>query len=202
MDQPRADSRDLVARAARGDDAAVHELLARHLDALQRFLRRRSGALLQAKESSADLVQSVCREVLEHADRFEHGGESGFRHWLYCTAMRKLADRDDYHRAHRRDVARERPAGDEDGLAATYATVCTPSRVAIAREQLTRLEQAFGQLSEPQREVVLGARLLGLSHAELATQLGRTESAVRTLLCRSLARLSQILADAEESASR
>ena len=123
--------------------------------------------------------------MLEHADRFEHGGESGFRHWQYCTAMRKLADRDDDHRAHRRDVARERPAGDDDAQAATYATVCTPSRVAIAREQLARLERAFDQLSEPQREVVLGARLLGLSHAELVARLGRTESAVRTLLCRS-----------------
>ena len=50
------------------------------------------GPQLRAKESASDLVQSVCREVLGRLDRFQHGGEAGFRHWLYATALRKVRD--------------------------------------------------------------------------------------------------------------
>jgi RNA polymerase sigma factor (sigma-70 family) len=150
---------------------------------------------VRAHEESTDLVQSVCREILQHNTRFAHGGESGFRSWLYRTAVRKIADRHDYYRAGRRDSAREKAVPADDDLADHYATLCTPSRVAAAREQQGRLEAAFDRLTELQREVVLGARMLGLSHAELATRLSRSEGAVRTLLCRALARLTELIAD-------
>jgi RNA polymerase sigma-70 factor (ECF subfamily) len=194
---PDESSVDLLRRAKAGDGGAMQTLLHRHLPGLRAFIRLRMGPGIRSHEESSDLVQSVCREVLQHADRFEHGGEAGFRHWLYCTATRKIADRNDFHRAACRDVGRETSLGSEDSLSAMVATLCTPSRVACAREQLRRLEQAFDQLSETQREVVLGARLLGLSHAELAARTGRSEAAVRTLLCRTLAKLAQILAAGE-----
>ena len=61
--------------------------------------RQALACLLRARESGSDLVQSVCREILAQAHRFQHPSESAFRRWLYTTAMRKISDRADHWRA-------------------------------------------------------------------------------------------------------
>ncbi|MBK8975791.1 MAG: sigma-70 family RNA polymerase sigma factor [Planctomycetes bacterium] len=172
----------------------VGELLEEHLPGLRAFVRLRSGGMLRELEASTDLVQSVCREVLEHADRCQHGGEAGFRRWLYRTALRKIADRYAFYRAARRDVRREeRGAPDDASLVGAYASICSPSRAASAREQVERVEAAFDLLPAAYRDAIVGARLLGLTTRELATQLGRSEAATRTVLCRAIARLVELL---------
>ena len=45
-------------------------LLVPHLPDLRSFVRRRVGDLIRSRESSLDLVQSVCREMLENRSRF------------------------------------------------------------------------------------------------------------------------------------
>ncbi|MBL8755027.1 MAG: sigma-70 family RNA polymerase sigma factor, partial [Planctomycetes bacterium] len=71
----------------------IHARVAGLLPALRTFVRLRMGKALRAKEDSCDIVQSVAREVLQHGDRFQHGGEAGFRDWLFTTAHRKVVDR-------------------------------------------------------------------------------------------------------------
>jgi RNA polymerase sigma-70 factor (ECF subfamily) len=170
----------------------VATLLEQHLPALRAFVRLKAGPSLLAKESCSDLAQSVCRDVLENAERFRFGGEAEFRKWLFTTAMRKIADRAEHWRAGKRDQARERGGLEEDemrGLAGIY----TPSGQAAAREELQRVEAAFGKLAPEKQEVVLMARLMGLSHAQIAQELGKTEVAVRSILSRALAELSTFL---------
>jgi RNA polymerase sigma factor (sigma-70 family) len=58
--------------------------------------------------------------------------------------------------------------------------------MAAARELSDRIERAFDMLSKDPREVIALARIVGLSHAEIAEQLGRTEGAVRVQLSRAL----------------
>ena len=55
----------------------MEALLERLLPDLQRYVKRNVGDLLAAKESSSDLVQSVCRELLERlgSERFEYRGK-------------------------------------------------------------------------------------------------------------------------------
>ena len=48
----------------------------------------------------------------------------------------------------------------------------------------------FGELPDDQREVILLARVVGLPHAIVAQEMGRTPAATRTLLSRALARLA------------
>lgn len=185
---------DLLGRARRGDEPAVRTLLERYLPGLRAFVRLNSGKLLRDRESCSDLVQSACREVLQNADKFVSGGEAGFKRWLYRTVLRKIAHRHEYWRAERRDVAREVAAIADDttdaNLLACYRAFYTPSQQAIAREELERVEAAFDRLPERHRDVIVMAKLLGLSRAEIAAELGRTELAVRTLLSRALAQLA------------
>lgn len=196
--RPSAPTAELLQSATRGDGSAVDVLLARYLPGLEAFIRLRQGRLLRAKESAADLVQSVCREILEHAERYQYRGEAQFKHWLYATAMRKLSNKNEYYRAEKRDAAREAApppgagsqAGGTAGLFAQYQTVWTPSREAVAREEVARIEAAFEALPEGDREVILLSRMVGLPHREIAEALGSTEGAVRVRLSRALAKLA------------
>ncbi|GJM20595.1 MAG: hypothetical protein DHS20C15_05100 [Planctomycetota bacterium] len=178
------------------DDASadddVNALLEQHLPGLRAWVRLKAGPLVRAREGESDVVQSTCREVLTHADRFVHRGEAQFRRWLYTTALRKILDKHDFHTAARRDARRNTGDGDA-ALLAVYSQLGTPSGVASAREQLDRIEAAFAELADDERDVVLLSRILGFSRAEVAAELGRSEAGVRNLLHRSLVKLSKRL---------
>lgn len=181
-----------IQRATRGDSAAVDELLQEFLPGLEAFVRLRAGHLVLQQESATDVVQSACRDVLEQLDRFEHGGESGFRRWLYRTAMRKIADRYEYHRAAKRDIARHSPAlgSSSRGL---VSPAPSPSQHAMANEQAARIEAALHRLPSDYREVICLSRFAGFSHAEIAAEMDRTEVATRSLLSRALSHLAEEL---------
>ncbi|MEZ5989027.1 MAG: sigma-70 family RNA polymerase sigma factor [Planctomycetota bacterium] len=194
------EERDLLARASQGDRPALEQLLERHLDSLHAYLRLQAGEMLRRKESVSDLVQSVCCEVLQDADKFDYRGEAQFRKWLYTAALRKVIDKNRYYRAHKRDVGLEvsgpgsRKSTYEDSrLLAKYGDFCTPSKVAIVHEELRRIEEAFQQLPEHYREVITMSRFYRYSNSQIAEELDRTEDAVRMLLGRALARFSSLL---------
>lgn len=179
-------------------DGEVEELVTRHLSALRAFVRLRMGRELRAREDSCDIVQSVAREVLSHADRFQHGGEDGFREWLFTTAHRKIVNRLEHWRAEKRTSQREDGAQLPEELAALGVS---PSRHASVREELLAIEAAFDTLTEEQREVVTMSRMLGMSHAAIAGRLGKSEVAIRKILSRGLARLATSLAGDDEGAA-
>jgi RNA polymerase sigma-70 factor, ECF subfamily len=165
-------------------------LLREHLPALRAYVRHRADRLVSRKESVSDLVQSVCREVIEHVDRFEHQSPEGFRQWLFRTAERKIIDRYRYYTAEKRDAGREI---DEGTALPPPALFQTPSRDAIAREDLAAAEAAFARLPDATQQVIMLSRVQGLSHAEIARRLQRSEGAVRNLLYRGLAAISDAL---------
>jgi len=198
----------LARAAAGGDREAVDQLLGCYLPDLRAFVRLRAGPLVRARESNSDIVQSVCREVLQHADRFRFPTENAFKRWLFATALRKISNRRDYWMALRRDAMRDVPMGgggaggsrssrsaSDQGVALTYSSFATPSGHAMVREQMERVEAAFEELSDEHREVITLAHVVGLSRAEIAEQMGRSEGAVRVLLHRALARLSDLLGE-------
>lgn len=188
------DELELVRRAQAGERAAVEALLERHLGALEAYVRLRVGRAFGAREGASDLVQSTCRDLLERMDGFRHGDEAAFRHWLYATAARKIADRFAYHGAERREAARERPSHEASAiLGAAFAGVASPSEVVMGAELVERLQRAFGELEDDEREVVLLSRVVGLSRAEVARALGRSEAGTRNLLHRTLVKLAELL---------
>jgi RNA polymerase sigma-70 factor (ECF subfamily) len=201
MEQP--DSLHLIAAAQAGKADALDQLLRRHLPDLRVFVRAKSGEALRHQESCSDLVQTVCREALANLDGYEWRGEGTFRHWLFSLAMNKLRNRADHYAAARRDVGRTVPgegtASQPGILAAAAARDGTPSQQAIGREAVAKFETCLDGLPELDREVILLARVVGLSHLEIAAELGIAEGAVRTRLSRALARLATLMAAAGPS---
>lgn len=186
------DTQQLVAAAARQDRSAIERLLVRNLPGLEAFVRLRMGAGLRNRETPPDLVQSVCREVLEDLSGFDFRGEAPFRHWLFTRAENKLREKHRYHGAQKRSSDRE---VDATTMMSAYQNLCTPTRELAAREQMAKVEAAFDALPDDYREAITLHKIVGLSHAEIAERLGRTEGAVRNLVYRGLSRLALLVDD-------
>lgn len=187
-----------VRAASCGDERAVGWLLERHIPAALAYVRANAGANVLAREASLDIVQSACREVLQDLSRYDYRDEAGFRHWLLISTERKILERARHHGRLKRGEGR--PAtplgGVESGvLQRAYADVCTPSRDAMAREELGRAERALQSLSPEHREVILLVRVVGMSHAEVGERLGKSERAVTSLLHRALTELAIAMGD-------
>ncbi len=175
----------------RGGDESAESLVARCAPDLRRFVRRYFGGPASTRESADDIVQSVCREVLEHADVFERDGELGMQRWMQRVARRKIVDRHRHATADRRDAARETPGVDS----ALLSRGATPSHTVAIREELNATLAAFDGLPEVVRDAILLSRLEGLSYDDIGKRLGRTPGAVRNLVYRGLAKLADKLDD-------
>jgi len=184
------------ARAQRGE-LVLDDLVAEHLPQLRAYVRAHMIPAMRARESAADIVQTVCRALLAERDRFDFRGEVEFRAWLFTAARRKIFEKLRFHRRGQRDLRREAmPLGDSD-LGGGPRPTATPSAIAAANEQLERLEAALDVLSPDDREVIALSRFAELPVAEVAARMQRSEAAVRKLLGRAVVRLTRELRRAE-----
>lgn len=174
--------------ASRGDGEAVDHLLARFLPRLHAYVRAHMGDHLRRREASVDIVQSVCREVLEERERFDFRGEGAFLSWILTAAMSKLRERARFFGRQRRDAAREQPL--LDGV--LYQGL-SPSGEVMGQEEIARLESALQELPDDYKEIVVLAKIVGMPHRDIAEHLGRSLPSVRNALGRALVRLGLAL---------
>lgn len=182
---------ELVADASRGSEPALEALLAESLPRLQAFVRLRMGVQLRAREETVDVVQSVCRTLLEGIDRLEYRGEGPFYAWLFTAATNKLRARARHLGRECRNPDRELPL--DAGASHLYASILSPSQAAVGQETAQQLEAAFDRLPDDYREAITLSRIAGLDTEELAAHMGRTVGATRMLLGRALSRLGEEL---------
>ena len=197
-DKPsRSASADLLRDVTNGDVAALDVLVERHAPALMTYVRLRASPTVRDKEATVDIVQSVCREVLADFAGETAVSESQFRRWLFTAAASKIRDKARYYLADRRDPVREADvvAFASRGFAALTSPAAgpTPSRAAMAKEDFQSFERAFDELPDEHRRVILLARIVGLTHREIAVELDKTEVATRQLLSRATARLLRLM---------
>jgi len=196
MSDPGLATAALVAAARNKDEAALQQLLVRNLPGLEAFVRLRMGAALRGLMTAPDLVQSVCREVLEDLGDFEFRGEGPFRHWLFVRAENKLREKHRYHHRDKRDRQKAVSLSEGTNAITGYRTLLTPSKDLEVQETMRRVEAAFDQLPDDYREAVTLYKLCELSYAEIAERMKRSEGAVRNLVYRGISRLA-LLVDAD-----
>ena len=173
------------------NDVPVADLLADNVPALRRYVRSRMGPALSAREASVDIVQSVCRELLQQGERFEDRGPHALRAWLQRAATRKILQKARWHRSPVRDIGQE--AQGSGVWSQCKETAPSPSEEAVGKERLQRFERAYAALDPVYREIISLVRFSGLSHAEAAAIMRRTPESCRTLLRRALVQLSGLL---------
>ena len=187
-------TRNLVDRATRGDAVAVDHLLQRFLPGLHAYVRRNASDLVAAKETPGDLVQSICREVLEEAGDFEdrEGGEDAFGAWLYQKALWRLQDKHKFYRRAKRDVLKE-VHDSRVQLDRPHEGGRSPSSMAAEGERGAAVRAAVASMPAGYRQVIEWVQFDGLSYKEVAARLDKTDGAVRTLYARALSKLAQVL---------
>ena len=153
----------------------------------------------QVKLEASDLVQQTLLEAHRQWGQFRGQTDAQLAAWLRRILKNNVIDAARAFGREKRDVARELSleAAIEESSARLNgwlaAEQTTPSQAAVREEETLRLSEAIMKLPELQRKAVVGRHFGGLSLADLAVQLERSESAVAGLIHRGLKELRELL---------
>jgi RNA polymerase sigma-70 factor (ECF subfamily) len=172
-----ADVRDLVARAQEGDRDALEELYLLHFDRIYSYLHMTVGN----RHDAEDLTTQTFLRMLESIKRFRWQS-SPFSAWLFRIAHNLAMD---HFRASRRWQPEEEvpePPGESEPSAELAALQ------SIGRQSMLRLIE---NLSQEQQQVLTLKFVFNLPNGEVATILGKTEGAIKSLQHRALVSLQK-----------
>ncbi len=191
----------LLDEARLGRRESLGMLLESYRHHLTVLARAQIDSRLRARANPSDLVQETFLQASRHFDQFQ-GSAKEFEAWLRRILHRRVVRLVRKHvLARKRSVRRELSAGLSDaGLNGSYAggvlplvsSSSSPSRQAQRRELAEIMANRLAQLPAAYREVLVLRHLKGLSFAEVADHMSRSEGAVRVLWLRALERLRQL----------
>jgi RNA polymerase sigma-70 factor (ECF subfamily) len=172
--------RALVDRAQAGDREALEELYLLHFDRIYSYLHMSVGN----RHDAEDLTTQTFLKMLESIKRFRWQS-APFSAWLFRIAHNLAMD---HFRARRRWQPEEEvpePAGEEEPSAELQAMQ------AIGRESMLDLIE---NLSPEQQQVLTLKFVFNFPNGDVATILGKTEGAVKSLQHRALVSLQKQIA--------
>lgn len=171
----------LLRRVARGDHAALAELIRRHQHRLYQIAYR----LLKDPLEAEDALQEVFIKVYEHAHRYEP--KASVAAWLHrITANHCL------------NLLRQRhprESLDQEDAPQLSSPQATPLQALEEQDLSRRLEELLAALPENQRRALILKRFAGLSYQEIAQEMGLSPQAVDGLLKRARQSLKKALID-------
>jgi RNA polymerase sigma-70 factor (ECF subfamily) len=174
----------LIPACQRGDSGAVERLYDLYADRIYHYVLARTGE----PQAAEDLTADVFLRVIQHVHHFKLDAarpSSSVSAWLYRIAANLVAD---HHRARLRQ-----PWVSLEEDAPFLSDAPDPCQQAERHEALARLSGALEKLTEDQRLVVISKFGEGMSNAQVAAWLGRTEGAVEALQHRALRTLCRHL---------
>jgi RNA polymerase sigma-70 factor (ECF subfamily) len=189
---------DLMGRLRSGEDAAAREVFGRFARRLVGLARQHLDLRIARKVDPEEVVQSAYKSffVRQRNGQLEVGSWDGLWGLLTLITLRKCADKAEYYRAARRDVAREQtgPAGGAEDTPPPLAVDREPEpfEAAVLAETVAAL---FGDAYDEDEKAVLELSLQGYSSAEISEKLGRAERSVRRMRERIRTRLERMRGD-------
>lgn len=190
--QQQLSDEELMAQLQKGRKEALSELIRRYERELYSYLRRFVGDATLAE----DIFQNTFLQVYQKAKQFEQG--RAVRPWLYAIATNLAIDA--LRRAARRPAASlERPieSARYEAVSSLLQSLPGPGKEPLEaleeKERAELVQQAFLQLPEPLRAVVLLAYFRGLKYREIADILGIPVGTVKSRLHVALKRLHDLL---------
>lgn len=178
--RPDFDEQALVERAKGGDQEALAELYERYLPRVYRFVAVR----LSATEDVEDVTATIFLKMVDGLRSYEWRG-APFAAWLFRIARNEVVS------FVRRARYREADPLDE----ALHDPAPSTMRAVEEAERLSAVRRAIAQLPPAQREVVELRFMAGLSVAETAKVLGKSENNVKVLQHKGVARLQRLMAE-------
>ena len=177
LDPSRSDLDQLVESAQDGDHPAFEELVRRtHADTFA--LARR---LVSDEDDARDVVQETYLRAFRSIKKFR--GDAQFTTWLYRITANCASTHLGRRRRHRHDEL------DKEVAVPDLHPDHDPALVADASLLRDRLESAIAELPPRLRAVVVLRDIYDLNHAEIADELGISESAAKVRLHRARRKL-------------
>ncbi len=139
------------------------------------YLRQRT----RTREDAEDLLEDIFIAAIED-EKFRYLPEQAQVAWLWRVARNKLVD------SFRRALARQHVSLDLMVETLFEDEANSPELAALRLDQVALVEQLLRQLSPQQQELMRLRFGENLRNAEIAHLLGKQESAVRTMLSRTL----------------
>jgi RNA polymerase sigma-70 factor (ECF subfamily) len=171
----------LLRRLARGEDAALGELVRRHQQRVYQIAYR----LLRDPQEAEDASQEVFIKVYENAHRFEP--KASVAAWLHRITANHCLNL----------LRRRRPheSLDQEDAPQPPDPAAGPLELLEERDLHRRLEELLNGLPENQRRALVLKRYAGLSYQEIGQELGLSPQAVDGLLKRARQTLKKALQD-------
>jgi RNA polymerase sigma-70 factor (ECF subfamily) len=177
-----------VVPVARGRGALVDDIVHAAWRTHERELFSYALRATKDREVAADLVQDCFLRLVSELRAGRRPAQ--IRPWLYRVLTNQVISRSRHRSVVDRWLRNLRPREE---------SAPSPEGAAIAGETRSALEQAIAHLAPDARvAVLLAAR--GFSGADIAIQLGRSELATRTLLCRARVQVRDLLEEAGDDA--
>jgi RNA polymerase sigma-70 factor (ECF subfamily) len=177
------EDRELVARLAAGDAAALAEMHDRYSRLVFGLARRVLGDDTMAE----DVTQEVFVSVWQQPERFDPTRGS-LRSWLGLLAHRRAVDRV------RAEVRRAKGEHQLDPTEPVTTDAENEVDVQLARAWLAgRVQEALAKLPDEQREAVVLAYYGGRTYRQVAVELDIPEGTAKSRLRLALAKLDELL---------
>jgi RNA polymerase sigma-70 factor (ECF subfamily) len=180
----------LVARCAKGDQAACAELVAEH----QRMVYQLAFHLLGDREEALDLSQDVFMRVFRTLPQFR--GHSQLRTWIYRIVVNHARNRQRWWRRRHRASQVSLDQHLERHVEPSGNPQVAPDNVLAQKRLASQLRRALDALPFDQRSVIVLREIDGLSYDEIAFSLGVTLGTVKSRLTRARRALRDVLQEA------
>jgi RNA polymerase sigma-70 factor (ECF subfamily) len=169
-----------VRAAAKGDQAAFAYLFETRVGKISRFVQNIVSNEAETEETISEVFITAWRKLdkLKEPERFDA--------WLFRIARNRALD----------NLRKKKPTQPLDGEVLMQPDPDpnhSPESSLEASASRQLIQDALLQLSEEQNEVLTLRFLVGMSHAEVATQLGKSVEAVRALQSRGIRQLRSMI---------
>lgn len=179
----RARDRQLLARIARGDVAALQTIYERHAPRAVAIAFR----ILRDRSEAEDVVQETFLELWRRASQFD-ADRGGAIAWVVTIARSRAIDRLRASGTAGKTIA---SASASEGLAPLALPL--PSDEAEQRRDVARVATALSALPDAQRETIELAYFEGLSQSEIAERTGTPLGTVKMRVKLAMAKLAALL---------
>jgi RNA polymerase sigma-70 factor (ECF subfamily) len=186
---------ELIERFRGGEMHAFTALFERYSRRLAVLIHYKLSPEKRRGEDVEEYLQETFLAAFKDLHRFEYRSPGSFLSWLSRIADHVIANRARAWNRHKRRVELTRFRSNTNPLGPEPADSLSPSRILREREALASLLEKLNALPEHYREVILLAKIEGLSTQEIAARLDKPRQAVALLIHRAIRRFREIQDD-------
>ena len=185
-------SLEVIERAKQGDQEAFSWLFRKHQSRLAVFIRYQMSETLRRRYEIDDALQELFLRAFRDLPHFEYQGAGSFLRWLFQIARHTLQDMARHEDRQKRQAEQKALSPSTvSQLRIEPANSQTPSRILFQRERLAQLLKSLDTLSAADREIIMLAKVEGLTIGEISQRLDKGKAQISMNLHRALQHLNR-----------